>query len=466
VHRARIVLTAAVMAEAMNGRVMAGDPSVEPTGFTIDSRVAAPGQAFFALTAARDGHAFAGDAVARGAQVLVVSREIEIPTAPPVTVVRVADTTAGLQALGRAVRQLSGAKVVAITGSAGKTTTKEATASLLESRYTVVKNQGNLNNHLGLPLSLLELRHGADIAVMELGMNHAGEISLLVDLATPDVRVWTNVGDAHIGHFGSAEAIAQAKAEILERGSADTVLVANADDSLVMRHVPAFGGRVITFGFSERADVRAIGVEEQGLRGSTSTLVTPVGRTALTVPLLGLGNLANVLCAAAVAVDQGVSLDDIASRAASLRPAKRRGEVKRLAEDITIVDDSYNSSPTALGRALQTLSHEPASRRVAVLGEMLELGDLSLTLHQSSGRVAAASGLGLLVTVGGASARALAGAAVDAGMDAASVRHSATAEEAAALVAALVAPGDVVLVKGSRGVKTDLVVDRLVAERS
>jgi UDP-N-acetylmuramoyl-tripeptide--D-alanyl-D-alanine ligase len=448
----------------MQGRVVAGDPAVEPTGFSIDSRAIGPGQAFFAIVAARDGHQFAGDAVARGASVVVASRDLDLPTLAPAAVVQVVETTRALQDLGRAVRRQSAAKVVAITGSAGKTTTKETIAALLEGTFTVVKNPGNLNNHLGLPLSLLELRHGADVAVMELGMNHAGEIRVLVGLAEPDVRVWTNVGDAHIGNFGSADAIAAAKAEILEGAGRDAVFVANADDPRVMRYAAGFPGRVVTFGYAEGADVRAVDVVELGLGGMQATLKTHAAEHRLTVPLLGHGNLANVLCAIAVASELGVPLADVVIRVARLAPARRRGEVRVLGRGVTVVDDSYNSSPSALRRSLETLARErTAGRRVAVLGEMLELGDLSMALHQECGRVAAGAGLGLLVTVGGAPAEALGRTAVDAGMSAAAVRHAATSVEAADLVARLVTPGDVVLVKGSRGVKTDLVVDRLAA---
>ena len=247
------------------------------TGFSIDSRTLASGDLFFAIVAARDGHDFLGAAFKRGAAGVVVSRPIAVPDEAESFVIEVADTTRGLQDLARFVRRKSGARVVAITGSAGKTTTKDAIAELLSARYRVVKNRGNLNNHLGLPLSLLELRHGADVAVMELGMNHAGEIRMLVNVATPEVRVWTNVGDAHIGHFGSADAIADAKAEILESASSDDLLVANADDPRVMARVPAFAGRRVTFGLNERADVRAVDVEDLGLAGSRARLVTSQG---------------------------------------------------------------------------------------------------------------------------------------------------------------------------------------------
>jgi UDP-N-acetylmuramoyl-tripeptide--D-alanyl-D-alanine ligase len=452
------------MAAAMQGRVVAGDPRVEPTGFSIDSRSIGAGEAFFAIVAARDGHEFAREAVAHGASVVVASRELDLAAMAPATVVSVAETLRALQELGRSVRRESAAKVVAITGSAGKTTTKETIAALLEGSFTVVKNPGNLNNHLGLPLSLLELRHGADIAVMELGMNHAGEIRVLVGLAEPDVRVWTNVGDAHIGNFGSADAIAAAKAEILDGAGRDAVFVANADDPRVMRYAARFPGRVITFGYGEGADVRAVNVVELGLGGMHATLKTRTAEARMMVPLLGRGNLANVLCAVAVASELGVPLADVVTRVARLAPARRRGEVRVLGRGVTVVDDSYNSSPTALRRSLETLASERTrGRRVAVLGEMLELGDLSLAMHEDCGRVAAAAGLDLLVTVGGPPAQALGRTAVDAGMSAAAVHHAATSVEAADLVARLVTPGDVVLVKGSRGVKTDLVVDRLAA---
>ena len=205
---------------------MAGAPTARLGPVSIDSRGLAAGELFFAIVAERDGHAFVPAAMARGAAGVVVQRAGEVPSvAEHAVVIEVPDTLRALQDLGRAVRRASGARVVAITGSAGKTTTKDAIAAVLGARYRVVKNRGNLNNHLGLPLSLVAMRDCPDVAVMELGMNHAGEIRVLVAIAEPDVRVWTNVGDAHIGHFGTREAIADAKAEILEQADAGTLLV-------------------------------------------------------------------------------------------------------------------------------------------------------------------------------------------------------------------------------------------------
>ncbi len=458
-----IPLAAATIAAAMNGRLVAGEPDRYVTGFSIDSRTLASGDLFFAIVAARDGHDFVGAASRRRAAGMVVSRPVALDDDNEAFVVEVADTTVALQDLARFVRRQSGAKVVAITGSAGKTTTKDAIAELLGARYRVVKNAGNLNNHLGLPLSLLALRHGAEVAVMELGMNHAGEIRTLVDVATPEVRVWTNVGEAHIGHFGSADAIADAKAEILDHAASDTLLVANADDPRVMARVAAFPGRTVTFGTSGSADIRAVDVEDLGLEGSRASLVTPAGRRELAVPLLGRGHLMNVVCATAVALELGLDLDAIVEQASHLTPSARRGAVLRLPQGVTVIDDSYNSSPSALLRALEVIARSWGTRRIAVVGEMLELGELSESLHRECGRAAAGSRLAKLMTIGGPPARALGEAAIAAGMARAAVSHFDTSADAAPVIAAEVASGDVVMVKGSRGTRTDLVVERLTA---
>ena len=458
-----IPLAAGTIAAAMKGRLVGGDEDRYVTGFSIDTRTLAAGDLFFAIVARRDGHDFAAAASKRRAAGVVVSRPVTLGDDNESFVIEVADTTRALQDLARFVRQQSGATVIAITGSAGKTTTKDTIAELIGGRYRVVKNAGNLNNHLGLPLSLLELRHGAEVAVMELGMNHAGEIRTLVGIATPEVRVWTNVGEAHIGYFGSADAIADAKAEILEEANAATLLIANADDERVMSRVGVFQGRLLTFGTSERADVRATDVEDLGLDGSRAVLVTPAGRRDLRVPLLGRGHLMNVLCGAAVALELGIDLDTIVDRAAQLKPSSRRGAILRLPKGVTVIDDSYNSSPSALLRSLEVISRSWGARRIAVLGEMLELGGLSEPLHRECGRAAAASRLARLFTIGGEPARAMGEAAIEAGLPRAAVVHFDNSTDAAPQIAAQLTSGDVVLVKGSRGTRTDLVVERLMA---
>jgi UDP-N-acetylmuramoyl-tripeptide--D-alanyl-D-alanine ligase len=296
-------------------------------------------------------------------------------------------------------------------------------------------------------------------------MNHAGEISTLVSIAEPDVRVWTNVGDAHIGFFESADAIADAKAEILERADDRTVLVCNADDPRVMTRVRTFAGRTVTFGVAADATVRATDVEDLGLDGMRATVSTPVGDRTITTPLLGRGNLSNALAAVAVSLELGVSLDAVATRVARLSPAPRRGAVHRLRRDIRLVDDSYNSSPTALRRALDVIAHTfTAGRKVAVLGEMLELGDHADELHRQCGEAVAEAGVDRLFVIGGAPARALGDAALEAGLTASAVSWFTRSEEAAPVVVADIGPGDAVLVKGSRGIRTDVIVDRLTAE--
>jgi UDP-N-acetylmuramoyl-tripeptide--D-alanyl-D-alanine ligase len=484
-------LTLGWITGAVGGRLHGADPAIEVREITTDSRALQAGDLFVALRGPRfDGHAFVAEVHSRGAVAALVdagaivsgavegqsSRTERGPesTAVPAGrdaagfgLIEVADTLAALQALATAVRVAAGTRVVAITGSAGKTTTKETVAAFLATQLRVVKNKGNLNNHIGLPLSLLQLRSGPDAAVMELGMNHAGEIRTLMRIARPDVRVWTNVGDAHLGFFSSPDAIADAKAEILEDASPESVLICNADDPRVMARSRSFVGRTITFGTAVGATVRAVDVEDRGLDGMRARVATPSGHVRIDTPLIGRGNLSNLLAAVAVADDFGIPLPTIAEQAASLHAADRRGAVRRLARGVVLIDDSYNSSPAALRVALEVVAHDSrATGKVAVLGEMLELGEHSAALHRACGAVAASAGLRQLFTVGGAPAGTMAAAAVAGGMPAAAVRHLDTSAAAAEAVAVTVRAGDLVLVKGSRGIRTDLVADRLVAEFS
>ena len=462
-------MSASDVANATRGRVVRGEPATAVGRVSIDSRSLEPGDFFVAIAGETfDGHRFVSDATRRGAIGAMVHQAPVSPeagTATPALVIQVDDTTRALQDLARDVRRRSGAIVVAITGSAGKTTTKEVVAEFLSARFPVFRNKGNLNNHIGLPLSLLQLRSRPQIAVVELGMNHPGEIRTLVGIAEPEVRVWTNVGDAHLGFFDSADAIADAKAEILENGTASHVLVGNANDSRVMERARRFAGKVVTFGIDVDADVRGSSVIHRGVDGMEA-LVTAAGQEArLRTPLLGLGNLSNVLAAIAVGLHFEIPLDDMVARAATLMPAYHRGEVLRLPGGVTLIDDSYNSSPAALGRALETMATATGSaRKVGVLGEMLELGEFSEQLHREAGRRAAEAGLDLLIGVGGSVAAAMTAEAVRAGMPERCVWHVSLKEQAADLALRHVRAGDLVLVKGSRGIGTDLVVERLKGE--
>ena len=458
---AAVLLTAGFVADAAAGRLVAGAADRAFDAVSIDSRTLAPGSLFIALQGDRfDGHAFIDVALSRGATGLLVSSPVaEVGEA---AVIQVPDTLRALQSLGHEVRRRSNAQVVAITGSTGKTTTKEVTAAFLSARFDVYKNRGNLNNHVGLPLSLLDLRRGPDIAVVELGMNQPGEIRTLVGIAEPDVRVWTNVGDAHYGFFGSRDAIARAKAEILEAARPDTLVVANADDPLVREHLAGFAGRRVLFGEAADADLRATHIEDRGIDGTTVAVATRLGRMQLEIALPGRGQVWNVLAAAAVALELGVSPSMIEARALTLRPIDRRGSVTMLPSGARLVDDSYNASPAAVRMMLEALAATPgAGRRIAVLGEMLELGDWSWSLHETCGRAAAAAHVDALVVIGGQAADGVAAGALSAGLPTGAIHRFTDSAVAAPHVAALIQPGDLVLVKGSRGTRTDLVADRL-----
>jgi UDP-N-acetylmuramoyl-tripeptide--D-alanyl-D-alanine ligase len=455
------VLTAGLVAEATGGHLVSGAADHGFDVVSTDSRTIVPGALFIALRGERfDGEAFVDAARSAGAAGLVVTRAPDDPG--DVAVIVVEDTLLALQSLGRAVRRRSGSRVVAITGSTGKTTTKEVTADLLEADYRVFRNPGNLNNHIGLPLSLLELRHGPDVAVVELGMNHAGEIRTLVGIAEPDIRVWTNVGDAHIGFFGSRDAVARAKAEILEGAAPGTLVVANADDPLVSAQVAACRGRVITFGESAAAVIRATGVEDRGVEGTRARVETPQGGLDLRVAFPGRPQLLNVLAGVAVASEFGVSLSNVEQAVDGMQPLPRRGALTTIVPGARLVDDSYNASPDAMRVMLQAVgASEVAGRRLAVLGEMLELGTMSRRLHEICGADAVAAGIAELVVVGGPDADGMVDGAAAAGLPDDRIHRFADSAAAAEVVPSLVGPGDLVLVKGSRGTRTDVVADRL-----
>jgi UDP-N-acetylmuramoyl-tripeptide--D-alanyl-D-alanine ligase len=282
-----IRLTGQWVAEAMSAAIVSGEATREFSGVSIDSRTLTAGQLFVAIRGERfDGAEFVGQALSAGAAGVVVQRGrgVGLRGSGPAVVMEADGPIEALQALAQRVRRESGAKVVAVTGSAGKTTTKEIAAEFLGAVYRVIRNKGNFNNHIGLPLSLIELRQRPEIAVVELGMNHAREISTLVRIAEPDVRVWTNVGEAHLEFFGSLDAIADAKSEILERATASTVLVANADDQRVMARVTSFPGRVLTFGIERSAAIHAASVVDRGIDGTTARSVAEILPTCLPGP--------------------------------------------------------------------------------------------------------------------------------------------------------------------------------------
>ncbi len=428
-------------------------PHSQVTGWSVDSRTIAPGDLYFAIAGPNhDGHDFVRDALAKGAAAAIVER----PVAAEGVTFEVADTLAALGALARWARAQWKGRVVGVTGSAGKTTTKEIIARLLASRMEVGKSAGNLNNHIGLPLSLLRLPADAPAAVLEMGMNHAGEIRRLASIAAPDIGVVTNVGHAHVENFDSIEGVALAKRELIESLSPEGVAVLNADDARVSRFRLVNAGRSITFGLTAGADVRAEDVE-----GRPGGVRFRVGEARFDCPLAGTHNVLNVLAGLAVAGLFGIEPRELAGAVSLLEPGERRG--RRLVHGgVTVLDDCYNANPEAVHRMLDLLAAEPAGRRLAVLGEMLELGEMSRTLHREAGRYAAALGIDALVAIRGAAAEIIAGA-VEAGMPKDAVFYFDEPAQAGEFIAALARAGDAVLFKGSRGTRVELALERFMS---
>jgi UDP-N-acetylmuramoyl-tripeptide--D-alanyl-D-alanine ligase len=454
-------------------RMGAGQPApsvaaADIGGYSIDSRTAREGDLFFAVSGERhDGHEFVGAALERGAIAAVVSREVA--GAPAERLLAVGDTLGALQQLAHRVLVEWGGPVVGVTGSAGKTTTKDLAARVLGAAGPTHKSIGNLNNAFGLPKSVLEMvsdgRRAEDYryCVLEMGMSTPGEIRRLTELAPPSVGVVTLVAPVHTEFFpDGVEGVARAKAELVEGLAPGGTAVLNADDERVARMAELRADvRVIRYGLGDNADVTARDLELGGLDGASFRLVTPAGEADGRLPLVGRHNVMNALAAASVGVALGLDPATIAEALSGAEPSKMRGQVVRLRNGATIVDDSYNSSPRAFEAMLAALaSVRDAARRVVVAGEMLELGHDSERMHREAGGAAARAGIDLLVGVRG-DARALVEAARDAGMGDSAVFVE-SPEAAAEWLAGRLSDGDVVLVKGSRGVATDRVVSKLV----
>jgi UDP-N-acetylmuramoyl-tripeptide--D-alanyl-D-alanine ligase len=427
------------------------DGSATATGYSIDSRTIRPGELFFAVKGERmDGHDFVADALGKGAIAAVVSREKFPSLGTHAKLIAVEDTLTALQTLAMAVRRLWGKPLIGITGSMGKTTTKEAIAHVLSTRFRVHKSEGNFNNHFGLPLMLLKLEPEHELAVVELGMSHAGEITALAKIAQPQIGVVTNVAPVHLEFFDSIAGIARAKYELVQSLPANGTTILNRDDEYVSQFGRGFPGKVITYGMNPLADVRAEKLESRGQEGSRFDVLAASTRANASMPLIGMHNVYNALAAVAVALDRGMSLSQAVAALSSLSAADKRGQVVQIG-NIAVVNDCYNSNPIALRAMADALSKMPAKRRIVVAGEMLELGPSSEQLHRDCGREIAAKGLDFLLGVRG-QAQAMVDAARQAGMAAEFV---ATPEEAGEWLARETRDGDVVLLKASRGVKLE-----------
>lgn len=454
-----LTLRLAELADAAGGRLVVGRGEREVAGVSMDTRTLKADELFVAVAGARfDGHDFLAQAVSRGAAAAIVHKDVLAP--PGLDLIRVEDTTRALGDLARHLRLASGLPLVGITGSIGKTTTKDMTAALLEARGPVLKTEANLNNRYGVPLTLFRLKPEHSAAVLEMGMSAAGELSLLTRIARPDVAVITNVAPVHLEFFDSVDAIARAKAEILEGLRPFGAAVLNWDDERTRRIGTEHRGDVVWFGRDRRCDVSA-----EGLRGTVHGMRFELrleGRGYdVFLPLPGPHVVMNFLAAAAAAHRLGVGGAQIAERATTLQAASRRGQVLRLGQGVTLLDDSYNSNPVAAVAAVTALSMAAQGRRVAFLGDMLELGKEASRLHEETG-ARAAEGLDLIVGVGPQSAVLLKGGG-RAGLSRDKLVWFSDAAQAAAAVKQLLRPGDAVLVKGSRAMRMEQVADAVVA---
>ena len=432
------------------------NPAAIAQGYSIDSRTVEPGELFFAVKGERmDGHDFVPQALERGAVAAVVRSDRAAALADPSRLIAVENTLAALQALAAGVRRAWGKPVIGITGSAGKTTTKEAIAHVLAMRFRVHKSEGNLNNHFGLPLMLLRLQPEHEVAVIEMGMSHLGEIRELARIAQPEIGVVTCVAPVHLEFFSSVAAIARAKYELVESLPASGTAVLNADDEYVSQFGRNFAGKVVTFGVRRPATVRAENVEMRGAQGSAFEIVAGASREPAVLPLVGAHNIPNALAAVAVALERGVPLVEAAAALADLAPADKRGQLLQLG-GATVINDCYNSNPKALDAMVDALLALPAERHIVVAGEMLELGPTGPDLHRQCGRRMAERGVDALVGVRGA-AEQMVEAARQAGLRA---EFMVAPEDAGEWLAREARPGDAVLLKASRGVRLEKAWER------
>ena len=435
-------------------------PQSVAQGYSIDSRTIASGQLFFAVKGERfDGHDFVEQVLEKGAAGAVVRKDQLGRYANRARLLAVEDTLIALQTLATAVRKLWGKPLVGVTGSVGKTTTKEAIAHVLGSRFRVLKSEGNFNNHFGLPLMLLKLEPEYDVAVIEMGMSHAGEIRALAKIAQPETGVVTNVAAVHLEFFDSLAGIARAKYELVESLPTNGTAILNADDEYVSQFGRNFKGKVVMFGTRAGADVRAENIRSNGSSGTEFDVVIGSSRDHAQLPLVGEHNVLNALAAVAVGVERGLKPSEAVRALAALVATEKRGQVLQV-DNVTVINDCYNSNPKALKAMVDALAGMPGKRHVVVAGEMLELGPAGEEMHRDAGRYIAGRKIDVLLGV-----RGLAQAAVEAAKQAGiRAEFVGSAEEAGEWLRREAREGDAVLLKASRGVKLEKALETWQAQ--
>jgi UDP-N-acetylmuramoyl-tripeptide--D-alanyl-D-alanine ligase len=454
-------LTLEEISQAVGGR-LAGPGNLKVRGYSIDTRTLNASELFFAIKGPRfDGHEFVRQAFEKNAAAVVVERSAEGVGQRPV--IRVSSAIEALQNLARDVRRRWGKPIIGVTGSAGKTTTKEMIAALLGKKFTVLRSVGNLNNEFGLPLCLLRVERYQNIGVLEMGMSAKGEIRKLASIAEPNEGVVTNVNPVHLEFFKSVDEIAEAKAELIEGLHDPKVAYLNNDDSRVRAMAQRFSGKLVAYGVKSSASFKVQQIQDLGLDGTSFTVRHGNQEHQFVLPLLGQHNVANAVAAIAVATTHEVPYEQIREALAEMKPEKMRGQVVKFREGFAVIDDCYNSNPKALSEMIRFVGRlQGYQRKILVAGEMLELGPEGPELHRECGREAAKAGLASIIAVQGQATEILEGA-LAAGMDRSRLKFARDAVQAGDLLARMVKKGDVVLIKGSRGVKLEQVLNTLRA---
>ena len=435
-----------------------GNGSHSVTNISTNSRTLRPGDLFLALRGENfDGHKFVDQAIQRGAAGAVVEKVWTGKTPPEFALLRVGDTLTAYHRIAGEYRRSLGLKVVAVTGSNGKTSTKDFTASVMARRFRVTKTEGNLNNHVGLPQTILRARASDEVAVWEIGMNHPGEIAPLAALARPNIAIITNIGLAHIEFMGSREAIAREKGDLAASLGPDGTLVLNSDDEFAHSIAERTAAKVVFAGLEHGAIHAEEIVQDAG--GAEFSILEGAHHCRAVLPVPGLHMVQNALLAIAAGRALGVSLEDCAAGLAAAPLTKARLQIRQIA-GVQFIDDSYNANPDSTKAALRTLAElETDGRRIAVLGQMAELGAESSRGHRAVGETAASLGIDRVIALGEGS-HEIAEAARDGGLAASSV--AASAGEVADLLGKVVRAGDIVLVKGSRAARTELVLEEFM----
>ena len=458
------VLTAKMIESSVKGTLIRGARDAVFSGVSIDSRAITPGGIFFAIRGPRtDGHRFVCDIPSNGATGAVVTDDYiphgELPK--DFVLIKVRDTHEALKELARSVRLAWKGKLTAITGSVGKTTTREFAWQLIGTRFKAYQTPGNYNNLFGLPLAILGLNPEHEVGIFEMGMSAAGEIAEMCRIALPETGILTNVAPAHLEFFASLEQIAEAKGELVRGLASDGVLIYNADDSLVRKLARRFGGKKVSFGRSKDADVRADRIEIHGIDATNFRLSCGGITLGAGLPFAGEHYVMNALPGAALALILGMTPEEIVSAMDGLQQTEMRGRILRFAKGFAVMDDTYNSSPYALMSMVKVLAATSGfSRRILFAGEMRELGVDARRLHFECGEFAARRGISMVVGVGGNAAEIVRGAA-ESGMEKAVTHFFETSEEAANFAVKNMRSGDLALVKGSRSVRMENIVNQL-----